>query len=67
MCVKFFFYFLMIFKIDLLDEASIGNVIILHTVLKEVKNKSLPIYKRLHSIIENPSRHFYIFTNDHHV
>lgn len=51
---------------DILDENVIGNVIILHTVLQEVKNRSLPMYKRLRSIIENPSRHFYVFANDHH-
>ncbi|KAJ8940815.1 hypothetical protein NQ314_010573 [Rhamnusium bicolor] len=53
-------------QMDVIEEATIGNVIILHTVLKEVKHRSLPIYKRLYSIIENPSRHFYVFTNDHH-
>lgn len=51
---------------DVLEEESMGNVIILHTVLKEVKHRSLPTYKRLYNIIENPSRHFFIFTNDHH-
>nr|CAH7756255.1 unnamed protein product [Callosobruchus chinensis] len=53
-------------QIDVLEEAPIGNVIILHTVITEVKHRSLPIYKRLFTLIENPSKHFYIFTNDHH-
>ncbi|CAH0546129.1 unnamed protein product [Brassicogethes aeneus] len=53
-------------QMDVLEEPIIGNCIILHTVLKEVKHRSLPIYKRLMSIVDNPSRHFYIFTNDHH-
>lgn len=51
---------------DILEEDAIGNVIILHTVLKEVKHRNLPTYKRLMSVIENPTRHFFIFTNDHH-
>lgn len=51
---------------DVLEEPILANVIILHTVLQEVKHRSLPTYKRLHSVIENPTRHFYIFTNDHH-
>lgn len=51
---------------DVLEENVIGNVIILHTVLKEVKHRSLPMYKRLMSIIDNKTRHFYIFINDHH-
>lgn len=41
-------------------------MIILHTVLKEVKHRSLPVYKKLNSILENPSRYFYVFINDHH-
>ncbi|XP_076263705.1 exosome complex exonuclease RRP44-like protein Dis3 [Rhynchophorus ferrugineus] len=53
-------------QIDVLEEPYICNVIILYTVLKEVKNRSLPIYKQLSAIIENPSRHFYVFINDHH-
>ncbi|XP_044270531.1 exosome complex exonuclease RRP44 [Tribolium madens] len=53
-------------QMDILEEAAIGNVIILHTVLNEVKHRSLPIYKRLCNVIENPSRHFYVFINDHH-
>ncbi|CAG9864161.1 unnamed protein product [Phyllotreta striolata] len=53
-------------QMDVLDEPILENIIILHTVLKEVKHRSLPIYKRLQSIIDNPSRHFYVFTNDHH-
>lgn len=53
-------------QIDVLEESVLGNVIILHTVLKEVRHRSLPIYRRLISIVDNPSRCFYIFTNDHH-
>ncbi|XP_063925584.1 exosome complex exonuclease RRP44 [Zophobas morio] len=53
-------------QMDILEESILGNVIILHTVLKEVKHRSLPMYKRLYNIIDNPSRHFYVFINDHH-
>ncbi|CAG9764874.1 unnamed protein product [Ceutorhynchus assimilis] len=53
-------------QMDVLEEPVISNVIILHTVYKEVKNRSLPIYKRLNAILDNPSRHFYVFINDHH-
>lgn len=53
-------------QMDVIEETVFGNVIILHTVLNEVKHRSLPIFKRLVNIIENPSRHFYVFTNDHH-
>ncbi|XP_066157752.1 exosome complex exonuclease RRP44 [Euwallacea fornicatus] len=53
-------------QIDVLEEPVLCNVIILHTVYKEVKHRSLPIYKRLNTIIDNPNRHFYVFVNDHH-
>ncbi|XP_050293944.1 exosome complex exonuclease RRP44 [Anthonomus grandis grandis] len=53
-------------QMDVLEEPVIANVIILHTVFNEVKHRSLPIYKRLNAILENPSRHFYVFINDHH-
>lgn len=51
---------------DILEEDVLGNVIILHTVLNEVKHRSLPMFKRLYSIIDNPSRNFFVFANDHH-
>ncbi|KAL1500756.1 hypothetical protein ABEB36_006202 [Hypothenemus hampei] len=53
-------------QIDVLEEPIISNVIIFNTVYKEVKHRSLPIYKRLNTIIENPSRCFFLFINDHH-
>ncbi|XP_018332640.1 exosome complex exonuclease RRP44 [Agrilus planipennis] len=53
-------------QMDILEEDVICNVIILHTVLKEVKHRSLAIYKRLNAVIDNPNRHFFVFINDHH-
>jgi len=51
--------------IDMLESEGINNVIILHTVLDEVRHRSSPIYKRLKDIIANPARHFYVFVNEH--
>ncbi|XP_077301036.1 exosome complex exonuclease RRP44-like protein Dis3 [Arctopsyche grandis] len=53
-------------QIDVLEEDIITNVIILYTVLNEVKHRSSSIYKRLNDIIGNPKRKFYIFVNEHH-
>jgi len=53
-------------QMDLLEENILCNVIILNTVLDEVKHKNLPTYKRLISVIKNPMRHFFVFVNDHH-
>lgn len=53
-------------QIDVFEEDTIKNVIILQTVLDEVKHKSAIIYKRLRDILANPERRFYTFVNEHH-
>ncbi|XP_071873315.1 exosome complex exonuclease RRP44-like protein Dis3 [Bombus fervidus] len=53
-------------QIDILEEDIICNVIIVQTVLEEVKHKSSTVYKRLRNIITNPQRKFYVFVNEHH-
>uniref|UniRef100_A0A8C4VIZ7 Exosome complex exonuclease RRP44 n=1 Tax=Gopherus evgoodei TaxID=1825980 RepID=A0A8C4VIZ7_9SAUR len=44
----------------------ITNVIVLQTVLQEVRKRSAPVYKRIRDVIANPEKHFYSFTNEHH-
>ncbi|XP_076167860.1 exosome complex exonuclease RRP44-like protein Dis3 [Ptiloglossa arizonensis] len=53
-------------QIDILEEDVISNVIILQTVLEEVRHKSSNVYKKLKDIINNPRRKFYVFINEHH-
>ncbi|XP_039289290.1 exosome complex exonuclease RRP44 [Nilaparvata lugens] len=54
-------------QIDILEEEAIQNVIILYTVLEEVKHRSVVVYKRLKEILKNSdSRKFYVFVNEHH-
>ncbi|XP_068223544.1 exosome complex exonuclease RRP44-like [Palaemon carinicauda] len=53
-------------QIDVLSHDSITNVIILQTVITEVKHRSLPVYKRLRDLIDTSSKKFYVFTNEHH-
>lgn len=57
-------------QIDVLEvpikDGGLGDVIILQTVLEEVRHRSSPIYKRLKDIIVDQSRHFYVFINEHH-
>lgn len=50
----------------MLEDPVIRNVIILQTVLQEVRHRSAPIYKRLKDIIHEKEKHFYTFTNEHH-
>ncbi|XP_061767680.1 exosome complex exonuclease RRP44 isoform X1 [Nerophis ophidion] len=53
-------------QIDVLEDPVIRNVIILQTVLQEVRHRSAPIYKRLKDLINEKERYFYTFTNEHH-
>ncbi|KAL4234603.1 exosome catalytic subunit dis3 [Mactra antiquata] len=51
-------------QIDVLEDLSIQNVIILQTVIEEVRHRSAPAYKRLKDILTNPTKHFYNFANE---
>ncbi|XP_033956817.1 exosome complex exonuclease RRP44 [Pseudochaenichthys georgianus] len=53
-------------QIDVLEDQVIRNVIILQTVLAEVRHRSAPIYKRLKDIVHEKEKNFYTFTNEHH-
>jgi exosome complex exonuclease DIS3/RRP44 len=54
------------FQINVLEEDALCNVIIVQTVLEEVKHRSSSVYKRLMDIVANPNRKFYVFVNEHH-
>ena len=51
-------------QIDLLENESFKDVIILQTVLDEIRHKSLPLYSRLKSMINDEDRRFYVFYNE---
>ncbi|GAB6030282.1 hypothetical protein CHUAL_005957 [Chamberlinius hualienensis] len=53
-------------QIDILESQPFKNVIVLQTVLEEVKHRQQMIYKRIRDLIANSDRHFYCFTNEHH-
>lgn len=53
-------------QIDILEENVITNVIILQTVLEEIRHKSATVYKKLKHIIRNATRNFFLFINEHH-
>ncbi|XP_020848099.1 exosome complex exonuclease RRP44 [Phascolarctos cinereus] len=53
-------------QIDILEDPIIRNVIVLQTVLQEVRNLSAPVYKRIRDVTSDLSKHFYTFTNEHH-
>ncbi|KAG0260863.1 exosome catalytic subunit dis3 [Mortierella polycephala] len=53
-------------QIDVMEKPQITNVIVLQTVLEEVKHLSLPIHKRVRDMISNKEKRFYVFSNEHH-
>ncbi|KAI9739011.1 MAG: exosome catalytic subunit dis3 [Claussenomyces sp. TS43310] len=51
--------------LDLFEQASaFYDVIILQTVLEELKNRSLPLYNRLIGLTKSEEKRFYVFFND---
>ncbi|KAI8868688.1 exosome complex exonuclease RRP44-like protein [Ramicandelaber brevisporus] len=53
-------------QIDLFEHRSMRNVIILQTVLDELRNLSGPKHARLREVIANSERRFVVFSNEHH-
>ncbi|CAK1545869.1 unnamed protein product [Leptosia nina] len=53
-------------QIDILEDDALKNVIILQTVLEEVKHQNTAIFQRLLEIVGNKKRKFYSFVNEHH-
>ncbi|ORX93181.1 hypothetical protein BCR34DRAFT_608633 [Clohesyomyces aquaticus] len=45
-------------------ESAFHDVIVLQTVLEEVKNRSLPLYHRLIALTKNEGKRFYVFFNE---
>lgn len=45
-------------------EGVLQDVVVLQTVLEEVKNRSLPLYHRLVALTKNEGKRFYVFFND---
>jgi len=45
---------------------SFTDVIVLQTVLSEVKHRSMPLYKRLLALLAEPERRWHVFWNEFH-
>ncbi|KAE9980909.1 hypothetical protein BLS_008099 [Venturia inaequalis] len=45
-------------------DTAFKDVVVLQTVLEEVKNRSLPLYHRLISLTKNEDKRFYVFFNE---
>lgn len=53
-------------QIDLLERPALRDVIVLQTVLEEVRHNKLSVHKRLRALIADESRRFQVFSNEHH-
>ncbi|KAI8913679.1 hypothetical protein EDD86DRAFT_187525 [Gorgonomyces haynaldii] len=53
-------------EIDLMEHDLIQNVIVLQTVLEEVRHKSSSIYQRIRRMVNQEDKHWYVFSNEHH-
>ncbi|KAJ1650843.1 exosome catalytic subunit dis3 [Dispira simplex] len=53
-------------QIDIIEHPALKDVVILQTCLNELRNLSLPTYHRLRTVIQDPDRRFYVFSNEHH-
>ncbi len=51
-------------QMDLIENPSFTDVIVLQTVADEVRHRSLPLFNRLKNLIADPDRRFWVFYND---
>ncbi|XP_061371864.1 exosome complex exonuclease RRP44 homolog A-like [Gastrolobium bilobum] len=54
-------------QIDLLENSTMNDVVLLSIVLEEVKNKNMAVYNRIRAICNNSTRNFFVFSNEHHM
>ncbi|RKP01318.1 hypothetical protein CXG81DRAFT_12153 [Caulochytrium protostelioides] len=52
--------------LDVIEHPSISNLVILQTVLEELRHRSFQCFQRVRRLIDDPDRHFYVFSNDFH-
>ncbi|XJO75197.1 hypothetical protein BDV3_005914 [Batrachochytrium dendrobatidis] len=53
-------------QIDVMEHSAFVDVIVLQTVLDELRHRSTPVYNRVRALINEPTRRFIVFCNEHH-
>lgn len=53
-------------QIDFLEDPIITDVILLQTVLQEVRHLNDALYKRLRTMVETAEKRFFVLCNEHH-
>ena len=51
---------------DVLEHASVSDVVIPGVVLEEVKARNASTYARLRGLAANEAKRFFVFANEHH-
>jgi exosome complex exonuclease DIS3/RRP44 len=51
---------------DVIETKSFSNIVVLQTVLEEVRNRSPSIYQRVRALVNRPEKRFFVFSNEHH-
>ena len=51
-------------QMDVLNKPHLKNVVVLQTVLSEVKNQSPQLYADLRDLCADPEKQFYVFSNE---
>lgn len=51
---------------DVMESKSFCNIVVLQTVLEEVRNRSPSIYQRVRALVNRPEKRFFVFSNEHH-
>ncbi|KAM7290642.1 exosome complex exonuclease RRP44 [Ixodes scapularis] len=55
-----------IHQMDVLKDDAFTNLIVLQTVLQELRHRHAPGYNTIREILANKDRQFFVFTNEHH-
>lgn len=53
-------------QIDVLESPALKNLIVLQTVLDEVRSKLPPVYKKVMDMAADPDKRLYVFSNEYH-
>ncbi|KAJ1999077.1 exosome catalytic subunit dis3, partial [Coemansia sp. S85] len=53
-------------QIDILERPIINNVVVLSTVLDELRGLSMVVYNRVRAIVRDHERRWFVFSNEHH-
>ncbi|KAJ2790678.1 exosome catalytic subunit dis3, partial [Coemansia guatemalensis] len=53
-------------QIDIFERPIINNVIVLSTVMDELRGLSMPVYNRVRAITRDHARRWFVFSNEHH-